>query len=328
MAEGHQKLKLLYLMKMLQEETDSKSGLTMTQIIEKLEEQGISAERKSIYRDIETLRDFGLDVRTHQRYPVEYAVEDRDFALPELLLLVDAVQGSRFLTKSKSDTLIRSIKKLASKRQRKLLDKHLHVEGRIKTQNESVFKNVDSIQSALAVHRKISFLYFKYNAAKEKVMQHGGERYVETPVELVYSDGCYYLVTFNEKHDDFTHYRVDRMDDIELLDERVQRNERIANFDVRELESRVFGMYKGDPVSASFIVEEEAMCAVLDRFGKDVHSTPLGDGSARVSTVVMKSPVFFGWLAQFGGDVRIEKPRSLAREYRDYLAGIVESYGD
>lgn len=219
MAEGRQKLKLLYLMKMLDEETDSECGLSMTQIIEKLEEQGISAERKSIYRDIETLRDFGLDVRTYQRAPVEYAVENRDFAFPELLLLVDAVQSSRFLTQSKSDALVRSVKRLASVRQRKLLDKRLHVEGRIKTQNESVFKNVDRIQEALARRRKISFFCFKYNAAKEKVMQHGGERYTETPVQLVYSDGCYYLVVFNEKHDGFANYRVDRMDDIEVLDE-------------------------------------------------------------------------------------------------------------
>ncbi|WP_139652366.1 helix-turn-helix transcriptional regulator [Raoultibacter phocaeensis] len=327
MAEGRQKLKLLYLMKMLDEETDSESGLSMTQIIAKLEVLGITAERKSIYRDIETLRDFGLDVRTYQRRPVEYAVEDRDFAFPELLLLVDAVQSSRFLTQSKSDALVRSVKKLASQRQRKLLDKRLHVEGRIKTQNESVFKNVDRIQEALSKRKKISFLYFKYNAAKEKIMQHDGERYVETPVQLVYSDGCYYLVVFNEKHDTFVHYRVDRMDGIEVLEESAQRNEQIANFDPQKLESRAFGMYSGEPVSASFIVEEEAMCAVIDRFGKDVQSIPLDDGTARVSAVVMKSPVFFGWLAQFGDRVRIEKPQALAREYRDYLAGIVEAYG-
>lgn len=327
MAEGRQKLKLLYLMKMLNEETDSACGLTMSQIIDRLEDRGISAERKSIYRDIETLRDFGLDVRTYQRKPVEYAVEDRDFAFPELLLLVDAVQSSRFLTQRKSDALVRSVKKLASERQRKLLDKRLHVEGRIKTQNESVFNNVDRIQEALAKRRRVSFFYFKYDAAKEKTLQHGGERYAETPVQLVYSDGCYYLVAFNEKHDDFVNYRVDRMDEIEVLDEPAQRNERIANFDPQKLEDRAFGMYSGKPVSAELLVEEEAMSAVIDRFGKDVQSVPTGEGCARVSAVVMKSPVFFGWLAQFGDRVRIEKPKSLACEHRDYLARIVEAYG-
>ena len=245
MAVNRQKLKLLYLMRMLEEETDSEQGLTMAQILEKLEEQGISAERKSIYRDIEALREFGVDVRTYQRAPVEYAVEHRDFAFPELLLLVDAVQSSRFLTQRKSDALVEGVKRLASKRQRALLDKRVHVEGRIKMQNESVFYSVDRIQEAIARKRMISFLYFKYDAAKRKKPQHDGGRYLETPVQLVYSDGYYYLVTFNEKHDDFATYRVDRMDRIMMMNEPALRNERIATFDTRELESRAFGMYRG-----------------------------------------------------------------------------------
>ena len=206
MAVNRQKLKLLYLMRMLQEETDSEQGLTMTQILERLEEEGVMAERKSVYRDIEALREFGLDIRTYQRSPVEYALENRDFALPELLLLVDAVQSSRFLTQRKSDALVRSVKQLASARQRALLDKRLHVEGRIKSQNESVFHNVDRIQEALARRRKITFLYFQYDAAKKKILQHDGAFYTETPVQLIYADGFYYLVAYNEKHGALAHY--------------------------------------------------------------------------------------------------------------------------
>lgn len=326
MNTGRQKLKLLYLMRMLVDETDADQGLTMQQILEKLAEQGISAERKSIYRDIEALREFGLDVRTYQRAPIEYAVEERDFALPELLLLVDAVQSSRFLTQGKSDSLVEGIRRLASVRQRSLLDKRVHVEGRIKAQNESVFYNVDRIQEAIARRRKLSFRYCKHDASKRKVAQHGGEPYVETPVQLVYSEGCYYLVAFNEKHDGFANYRVDRMEGIAVLDEPACRNERIATFDVQQLESRAFGMYSGEPVAATFIVEEEAMSSVIDRFGEDVQSSAAGPTSARIHAVVMKSPVFFGWLAQFGDRVRIEKPKALADEYRRYLAGIVEAY--
>lgn len=326
MAVNRQKLKLLYLMRMLQEETDSEQGLTMADILERLEAQGITAERKSIYRDIEALREFGVDVRTYQRAPVEYAVEQRDFALPELTLLVDAVQSSRFLTQRKSDALVAGVKRLASKRQRKLLDKRVHVEGRIKMQNESVFYSVDRIQEALAKRRKLSFTYFKYDAAKKKVPQHGGGRYVETPVQLVYSDGYYYLVAYNEKHDGFPHYRVDRMDDIEVLDEPACRNERIATFDTEELEASAFGMYNGAAVSATFLVTDEAMGAMIDRFGKDVESVPAGEGTAHVYAQVMESPSFFGWLAQFGDRVLIEKPATLVGAYRAYLAAIVASY--
>ena len=226
MAVNRQKLKLLYLMRMLQEETDSEQGLTMTQILERLEEEGVMAERKSVYRDIEALREFGLDIRTYQRSPVEYALENRDFALPELLLLVDAVQRlARFLTQRKSDALVRSVEQLASARQRALLDKRLHVEGRIKSQNESVFHNVDRIQEALARRRKITFLYFQYDAAKKKILQHDGAFYTETPVQLIYADGFYYLVAYNEKHGALAHYRVDRMDKIEVTDQPACRNE-------------------------------------------------------------------------------------------------------
>ena len=191
MAINRQKLKLLYLMRMLEEETDAERGLTMAQIIGKLEALGISAERKSIYRDIEALREFGVDVRTYQRAPVEYAVEHRAFAFAELQLLVDAVQSSRFLTQRKSDALVEGVKQLASRRQRALLDKRVHVEGRIKMQNESVFGSVDRIQEAIALKRRISFVYFKYDAAKRKALQHNGERYIETPVQLVYAEGYY-----------------------------------------------------------------------------------------------------------------------------------------
>ena len=312
---------------MLVEETDPDQGLTMTQILERLEELGVSAERKSIYRDIEALREFGLDVRAYRRAPVEYAVAERDFDLPELVLLIDAVQSSRFLTQDKCDALVSGVRRLASVRQRKLLDKRLHVEGRVKTQNESVFSNVDRIQEALARRRKLSFRYFKHDAAKRRVMQRGGSRYVETPVQLVYSEERYYLVAFNEKHDGFATYRVDRMDAIEVLEEPACRNERIATFDVQQLESRVFGMYRGEPVAATFLVQEEAMSSIIDRFGEDVRSSTVGEAEARVHATIMKSPVFFGWLAQFGDRVRIEKPKALADEYRAYLAGIVEAYG-
>ena len=189
-----------------------------------------------------------------------------------------------------------------------------------------MFGSVDRIQEAIALKRRISFVYFKYDAAKRKALQHNGERYIETPVQLVYAEGYYYLVVFNEKHDDFANYRVDRMDRIEVLDEPALKNERIATFDARELESRAFGMYSGEPVAATLLVDEEVMGAVIDRFGKDVESVPTGEKQARVYATVMKSPVLFGWLAQFGGRVRIEKPTALAQEYRAYLEDIVAAY--
>ena len=326
MPRENQKLKLLYLAKIFQEETDGKTGLTMPQIIEHLREYGISAERKALYRDIKALREFGMDIQRYNRSPMQYALANREFSQPELLLLVDAVQSSRFLDIEKSRELIDSIRTLASKRQRETLSKRMHVEGRIKMQNESVFYNVDIVQEAIQAHRRVSFHYFKYDVEKKKVRQHGGDRYLETPVELIYSDGYYYLVTYNDKHDGFTNYRVDRMTEVMVSDEPATRNERIASFDPEAYTAQAFSMFNGEPKTISLIVDGEVMSSIVDRFGSDVESHALDGSHARVYARVKVSDVFYGWLAQFGTKVRVEKPRSVVQGYAEYLQRIVSAY--
>lgn len=326
MPRENQKLKLLYLAKIFQEETDGKTGLTMPQIIEHLREYGISAERKALYRDIKALREFGMDIQRYNRSPMQYALANREFSQPELLLLVDAVQSSRFLDIEKSRALIDSIRTLASKRQRETLSKRMHVEGRIKMQNESVFYNVDIVQEAIQAHRRVSFHYFKYDVEKKKVRQHGGDRYLETPVELIYSDGYYYLVTYNDKHDGFTNYRVDRMTEVMVSDEPATRNERIASFDPEAYTAQAFSMFNGEPKTISLIVDGEVMSSIVDRFGSDVESHALDGSHARVYARVKVSDVFYGWLAQFGTKVRVEKPRSVVQGYTEYLQRIVSAY--
>lgn len=326
MPRENQKLKLLYLAKIFQEETDGKTGLTMPQIIEHLREYGISAERKALYRDIKALREFGMDIQRYNRSPMQYALANCEFSQPELLLLVDAVQSSRFLDMEKSRELIDSIRTLASKRQRETLSKRMHVEGRIKMQNESVFYNVDIVQEAIQAHRRVSFHYFKYDVEKKKVRQHGGDRYLETPVELIYSDGYYYLVTYNDKHDGFTNYRVDRMTEVMVSDEPATRNERIASFDPEAYTAQAFSMFNGEPKTISLIVDGEVMSSIVDRFGSDVESHALDGSHARVYARVKVSDVFYGWLAQFGTKVRVEKPRSVVQSYTEYLQRIVSAY--
>ncbi|MBR5259332.1 MAG: WYL domain-containing protein [Eggerthellaceae bacterium] len=320
------KMRLLYLLRMMHEETDADHGLSMPQIIERLAAEGIPAERKAIYRDIDVLREFGIEIKKHHRKTVEYALAQRTFSLPELLLLVDAVQNSRFLTQSKSDALVKTLKKMASKHEAKSLSKRVHVEGRIKTQNESVYLNVDCIHQAMREKRKISFWYFKHDLKKSRKMQRDGKRYIETPVHLVYADGNYYLVTYNDKYADFTTYRVDRMLEIELCEEPATRNSQIANFNAEEFQKCAFGMFRGDMTPMTLLVDESAMSSVIDRFGKDVRlGTPEGN-RARVHVSVMESPILFGWLSQFGNAVAIEKPKHLADAYAEHLRSILDMY--
>jgi predicted DNA-binding transcriptional regulator YafY len=322
-----QKLKILYLAKMLLEETDDDHGLTMPQIIQRLAAQGINAERKSLYDDINLLRNFGLDIISRNSPKTEYAIGERDFQLPELLLLVDAVQNSRFLTEKKSQTLVESVKKLTSIHQAKLLSKHVHVEGRIKMQNESIYYNVDAIQEALRKKRRISFKYFQYNSRKERVYRHEELLYVENPVCLIYSSEYYYLVAYNDEQEFFKRYRLDRMTDINVLEDRIAQNTAISEFDASEFNMHSFGMFSGDKVSVDLLVDVSIIGAIIDRFSQDVRMKPVDDGCARVHVTVLKSEVFFGWLAQFGTLVKIEKPESLAREYKEFLEGICGGYG-
>lgn len=324
--QAHQKLKIPYIQKMLMEQTDDEHGLTMPEIIEQLAERGIAAERKSVYSDLEALQEFGLDIVKRTGARTEYAIGARTFEFPELLLLVDAVQNSRFLTETKSAALVDRIKTLASVHQAELLGSRVHVEGCIKMQNESIYYNVDAIQRAISLKRKISFQYFEYDLDKTRKLRREGRPYTENPVCLLYRDDYYYLITYNDDHDDFTRYRVDRMLSIEVLDEASTRNPRIASFDVAEFSARSFGMFDGQAVSVELAVHRSVIGAVIDRFGKDIPMIPAGEDTVHVHVPILESGVFFGWLAQFGSLIRIEKPSSLADAYKEHLRAILSSY--
>ena len=326
MAKEISKERLLALLKILFEQTDDQQGLTMEEILSALEDAGISAERKALYRDFDALRKAGIEVSRQRCKPVRYYLAKRPFTRSELLLLVDAVQGSKFITARQSASLVRAIKSLGSKSQAQGLEKRVFVGGRVKSQNDSVFHNVDAIQEAIAAKRKVTFTYASYDCSAHLRLRNKGQTYTQTPVQLMYSDGFYYLVCFSDKYNDFANYRIDRMRNIRVSDERASRNAAIATFDVNEYEQRMFNMYAGESLQVTLRVKESAMNAIADRFGKDVQVDDAGDGTARVSVVVMGTPVFFGWVSQFEGQVVIEQPTSLRKTYANYLRSLLESY--
>lgn len=326
MGTENQKLKLLYLMQMLYEQTDEHHGLSTPALIEGLAERGVDAERKAIYRDLEALREFGLDIVKLPTRPVSYAWVSRPFTEAELMLLADAVQSSRFLTKRMANRLVGGISSLGSQHQSRALARNVHVEGRIKMQNESVFHHVDTIHEALRQHRQVMFRYVKHDVDKRPVAQKDGRTYRETPVRLIYSEGCYYLIAYNEKHESFPAYRVDRMQGLRIADEAAVRNEAIATFDADAYSARTFSMFGGATRRITLLAEESVMSAIIDRFGKDVESAPVDATHARVYVTVAPSPVFFGWVAQFGRALRIDAPSDLAAEYAAYLRDILTDY--
>lgn len=272
--------------------------------------------------------EFGCDIQKFQRNPVEYALVSCDFEEPELLLLADVVQSSCFLTKCKADSLVRKLGKLGGEHMAADLRRRMHVERRIKSQNESVCYAVDAIQRAIGAKKKVEFRYFKYDERKKKIMQHDGAAYAVTPVQLVYMDDVYYLITWNDKHAGFANCSVDRMQCIEVGGQDATRNDEITELDIANYEQRCFNIFSGEPVAVTLRVRGSVMSAVVDRFGAYVVSAANADGTASVRATVMESPTFYGWLAQFGSDVFIEKPASLHKSYLQYLHGIAEAYGE
>lgn len=320
---ANQKLKILYLMDMLLSDTDEDNGISMAEILARLDALGITAERKSIYDDLEVLRQYGLDIMSQKRKTTEYFIASREYELPELKLLVDAVQSSKFITQKKSSELINKLESLTSKNQAKILQRQVHVNNRIKTQNESIYYNVDALHIAIADRKKASFKYFDFNVNKERVYRKNGDRYIVNPLGLSWDDENYYLITYSEKYQDFAHYRVDRMTNILVEEESIVINEHTKNFNVADYCKKIFNMFDGDDVRIELAADNSLINTMIDRFGKDVAMYQLDEDNVRIVAKIKTAGTFFGWLAQFGELVRIDAPDNLRKEYVDFLEKII-----
>ena len=269
-----------------------------------------------------------MDVRTLKRQPIQYALCERDFELPQLMLLVDAVQSSRFLSDGASNALVKSVRQLASTEERKALNKQVHVHGRPKRQDQSDFTAVDKLQQAIADKSKVSFRYYRYGAGKERVARKEGAAHVVTPINLTYSDGNYYLVAYSVADEEIRNYRVDRMGQIMETGEPAERNEVIATYDPEETARTAFGMYDGERVMVTIRVKSELMNVVVDRFGRDVDARAEGGGATAVVTAPVRvSPVFYSWLCMLGDGVEVLKPNSLREGYAEWLEAVLAKYG-
>lgn len=322
------KLKTLYVMRILQEETDPQHGLTLRQIIDRLAAYGIEAERKGIYRDFQALREFGLDIKTYQRNTIEYALAKRDFSLSELMLLVDAVGSCRSLTARQTRTLITNLKLLASDHERELLDRRIHVQGRIASKHESVFDAIDLLHDAMRQRLKVEFMYYKFGLDGKRYATHGGKKHVVTPAGISYAEGFYYLSAWNDTHNNMTEFRIDRMEKLTISPEKATKNKEISHLSYESDEYQTFGRFGGDPVTATLLVDGDKVEIILDRFGEGVEWYPCDENTAKAVVKVHKSEQFFGWIAGLGGTVRIEAPKSLKREYRDYLLRLIEEMNE
>ena len=305
-----QKLKLMYLIKLFEERTDVSHGLSMTDIIEALSEEGITAERKSIYADISALNEFGFDiVKDKEGKACVYKLVERDFEIAELKLLVDAVQSSKFITESKSNKLIKKIEGLASNNEAKSLHRQVYVANRIKTTNESVYYNVDDIQKAISENHKVSFQYFQWNPNKEKELRHNGMRYEISPWALTWDDENYYMVGYDSKERKIKHYRVDKMLKIEIMaDSKREGKALFKDMDMAVYSKKIFGMFGGVEETVVLECKNGISGVIIDRFGTEVDIIKRATDSFTVRVNVQISPQFLGWVFSLGENIKIISP--------------------
>ncbi|MGI5971892.1 MAG: helix-turn-helix transcriptional regulator [Oscillospiraceae bacterium] len=322
----NQKLKLLYLFRILHEKTDENHSLTMSQIIDELGRYGISAERKSIYDDLEALRVFGVDIACIRSKNVSYCIAGRGFELPELKLLADAVASSKFITEKKSEELIRKIGSLTSVYEAAQLRRQVYVSGRVKTMNEKIYYNVDKIHQAIARNRQISFRYFEYTVEKEKRYRNDGEDYTASPFALSWDDEYYYLIALYDKRPNLSHFRVDKMECIEILEENRSPLPDGKQFNPAEYSRKVFNMFGGEEERIRLKFDNSLIGVVLDRFGKDVMVMREGEHSFIVTVDALISPPLLGWLFSFGDKVKVLSPESLAEMMRDCASKCASRY--
>ena len=326
--ESSQKLKLLYVMRYLLRSSDEAHPVTVQQIIDFLSGEGIPAERKSIYDDVEALRRFGLDIiQVKIGRQNGYYVGSREFELPELKLLVDSVQSSKFITYKKTLTLIRKIESLASVYEAQLLSRQVYVKNRIKTMNESIYYNVDEIHNGISKNRKIRFLYFEYNVAKERQYRHGGAYYVVSPFAMTWDDENYYLVAYDSEAGIIKHYRVDKMEKISTLDEERDGQEVYQALDMAVYTRKTFGMFTGEEIKVQMRFENHLVGAVLDRLGSEVFIVPDGPAHFTVRTDVVVSPQFFAWVLGFGPQAQIVGPAHVVEGMKAHIGSVAALYG-
>lgn len=323
-----QKLKLMYLIKLFEERTDVSHGLSMTDIIEALSEEGITAERKSIYADISALNEFGFDiVKDNEGKACVYKLVERDFEIAELKLLVDAVQSSKFITESKSNKLIKKIEGLASNNEAKSLHRQVYVANRIKTTNESVYYNVDDIQKAISENHKVSFQYFQWNPNKEKELRHNGMRYEISPWALTWDDENYYMVGYDSKERKIKHYRVDKMLKIEIMaDSKREGKALFKDMDMAVYSKKIFGMFGGVEETVVLECKNGISGVIIDRFGTEVDIIKRATDSFTVRVNVQISPQFLGWVFSLGENIKIISPDSVIKRMRDEIARIQGIY--
>ena len=324
MKENYQKIKLLKLMELLRQETDELHALSTNEICSRLSAIGISCERRTLAKDIALLNEQGFEVMSCRVGKEKgYYIADRSFSIPELKILIDAVQAANFITENKSAELIKKIAALGGSHQADILQSNLVCFNTRKHTNETIYYSVGYLEDAIQQKNKVLFRYFDLNEHGEKVYRREGHRYVVEPVALVFHEDNYYIVVYSAKHDSTANYRIDRMDSVEIIDEPVSPKALALRNEVAGYTERVFKMYGGQPVDIVIEFDDKLIGVVYDKFGEHTKMIRTHEHTCVATVKVQVSPTFWGWLFQFGKQMRILSPSTLIEEHRSMIKGFI-----
>ena len=320
----NQKLKLLYIRDYLERESDERHPVGAQALIDMLERHGITAERKSIYSDIKALQDFGIDILNRRGKDGGYYIGSRNFELPELKLLIDAVQSSRFLTEKKSRELIKKLCQQCNRHDESLMHRDVVIDRRVKSMNETIYYNVDAIQEAISKGVQITFRYFDWNI--DGTRRYRDRDYQASPYGLCQDNENCYLLAHSPRHG-VTHYRVDRMTDIVLTAEKRVPCPELTGARLVEHANQLFQMYSGEASSVKLRFHRSLTNVVIDRFGHDIMLIPDGDDHFTFLVDVAVSPMFLSWVIGFGDKAKIVYPQHVVDACRALAQASMDHHG-
>lgn len=321
--DNYRKIKLLKLLELLRLDTDEEHPMTTSQICARLDEMGIICDRRTLSKDIALLNEQGYEVMDasvgHEK---GYYVEDRSFSVPELKVLIDAVQAASFITPRKTEELVSKLAALGGSHRAEILKRNIVNFKTTKHSNEQIFYNVDALEQAISGQKKILFRYFDLNEYGQKVYRREGHRYVVEPIALVFNEDNYYMLCYSSRHQKTSTYRVDRMDAVTVLDEAITDTAVALKNEIGVYTEQVFKMYAGEPVDIVIEFTDALIGVVFDKFGEDTKMIRSGAHKCVATVKVQLSPVFWGWLFQFAGEMNLLSPPTVLEAYRAHLARI------
>lgn len=325
-VEKGQRLKLLKIWEILRQETDEAHPMSSVELLKRLEFIDIKCDRRTLYADIQALNESGYKINCIRRKTNEYFVEHREFSMAEIQIMMDAVQAASFVTEEKTALLVDKIAELAGSRKAEAIKKNIVAFNTVKCHNEDIYDTVATITQALEQGKKIEYLYFDYDTNKRRIYRKENKVYKVNPIATIFSDDKYYLLCYDDKHGNPSHYRIDRMAEVKVSSENITPSKLLELCSIQKHKKQLFGMFTGEECEVSFEADNSLIDTVLDKFGFDTRLSVRSDHTFSFSATVQLSPVFLGWCCSFEDRLRVTGSRSLIELLNSFIMKIEKQY--